>query len=96
MTLSKLLRRIGLPEEAAEGVLGFMERGLEGAEPLVAALMHALKAERAERELEERLREEKWGELACLLLATAGAHEEYVRCSIRKEETSCIRKEETS
>ena len=82
MTLSKLLRRIGLPEEAAEGVLGFMERSLEGAEPLVAALTHPLKAERAERELEERLREEKWGELACLLLAAAGAHEEYVRLGI--------------
>ena len=66
MTLVELLRRIGLPEEAAEGVLAFMERGLEGAEPLVAALTDPLHAERAERELEERLRGEKWDVLACL------------------------------
>ena len=79
MTLVELLRLIGLPEEAAEGVFAFAERGLEGAEPLVAALTDPLHAERAERELEERLRGEKWGVLACLLLAAARAHEEYVR-----------------
>ena len=82
MTLWELMRRIGLPEEAAEGVLKFIERGMEGFEPLVADLTHPLKAERAERELEERLREEKWGELACLLLAAARAHEKYVRLGI--------------
>ena len=82
MTLLELMRLIGLPEEAAEGVLAFMERGSEGAEPLVAALMHPLNAENAERELEERLRGEKWGVLACLLLAAARAHEEYVRLGI--------------
>ena len=82
MTLVELLRRIGLPEEAAEGVLAFTERGLEGAEPLVAALTDPLHAERAERELEERLRGEKWDVLACLLLAAARAHGEYVRLGI--------------
>ena len=82
MTLVELLRLIGLPEEAAEGVLAFMERGLEGAEPLVAALTDPLHAERAERELEERLRGEKWDVLACLLLAAASAHGEYVRLGI--------------
>lgn len=82
MTLVELLRLIGLPEEAAEGVFAFAERGLEGAEPLVAALTDPLHAERAERELEERLRGEKWGVLACLLLAAARAHEEYVRLGI--------------
>lgn len=82
MTLVELLRRIGLPEEAAEGVFAFAERGLEGAEPLVAALTDPLHAERAERELEERLRGEKWDVLACLLLAAASAHGEYVRLGI--------------
>ena len=82
MTLVELLRRIGLPEEAAEGVFAFAERGLEGAEPLVAALTDPLHAERAERELEERLRGEKWDVLACLLLAAARAHGEYVRLGI--------------
>ena len=82
MTLVELLRLIGLPEEAAEGVFAFAERGLEGAEPLVAALTDPLHAERAERELEERLRGEKWGVLACLLLAAASAHGEYVRLGI--------------
>lgn len=82
MTLVELLRRIGLPEEAAEGVFAFAERGLEGAEPLVAALTDLLHAERAERELEERLRGEKWDVLACLLLAAARAHGEYVRLGI--------------
>lgn len=82
MTLSKLLRLIGLPEEAAEGVLKAAERGMEGMEPLIAALTDPLHAERAERELEERLRGEKWGVLACLLLAAARAHEEYVRLGI--------------
>ena len=82
MTLVELLRLIGLPEEAAEGVFAFAERGLEGAEPLVAALTDPLHAERAERELEERLRGEKWGVLTCLLLAAARAHEEYVRLGI--------------
>lgn len=85
MTLVELLRLIGLPEEAAEGVFAFAERGLEGAEPLVAALTHPLSAERAERELEERLRGERWGVLACLLLAAARAHEEYVRLGIPEE-----------
>lgn len=85
MTLSDLLRLIGLPEEAAEGVLGFMERGLEGAEALVADLTHPERAERAERVLEERLRGERWGVLACLLLAAARAHEEYVRLGIPEE-----------
>lgn len=82
MTLVELLRRIGLPEEAAEGVLKAAERGMEGMEPLIAALTDPLHAERAERELEERLRGEKWGVLACLLLAAARAHEEYVRLGI--------------
>ena len=82
MTLVELLRLIGLPEEAAEGVFAFAERGLEGAEPLVAALTDPLHAERAERELEERLRGEKWDVLACLLLAAASAHGEYVRLGI--------------
>ena len=82
MTLVELLRLIGLPEEAAEGVFAFAERGLEGAEPLVAALTDPLHAERAERELEERLRGEKWDVLACLLLAAARAHGEYVRLGI--------------
>ena len=85
MTLVGLMRLIGLPEEAAEGVLAFAERGLEGAEPLVAALTDPLKAENAERELEERLRGEKWGVLTYLLLATARAHEEYVRLGIPKK-----------
>lgn len=82
MTLVELLRLIGLPEEAAEGVLKAAERGMEGMEPLIAALTDPLHAERAERELEERLRGEKWGVLACLLLAAARAHEEYVRLGI--------------
>mgnify|MGYP001624423359 FL=1 len=82
MTLVELLRLIGLPEEAAEGVFAFAERGMEGMEPLIAALTHPLSAERAERELEEWLRGEKWGVLACLLLAAARAHEEYVRLGI--------------
>lgn len=82
MTLVELLRLISLPEEAAEGVLAFLKRGLEGAEPLVAALTDPLHAERAERELEERLRGEKWGVLTCLLFAAARAHEEYVRLGI--------------
>ena len=82
MTLVELMRRIGLPEEAAEGVFAFVERGLEGAEPLVAALTDPLHAGNAERELEERLRGEKWGVLTCLLLAAARAHEEYVRLGI--------------
>ena len=82
MMLVELLRRIGLPEEAAEGVFAFAERGLEGAEPLVASLTDPLKAERAERELEEGLQGEKWGVLTCLLLAAARAHEEYVRLGI--------------
>ena len=82
MTLSELLRLIGLPEEAAEGALKFAGRGMEGSEPLVAALTDSLHAERAERELEEWLRGEKWGVLACLLLAAARAYEEYVRLGI--------------
>ena len=82
MTLVELLRLIGLPEEAAEGVFAFAERGMEGMELLIAALTHPLSAERAERELEEWLRGEKWGVLACLLLAAARAHEEYVRLGI--------------
>ena len=82
MTLVELLRLISLPEEAAEGVLAFVERGLEGAEPLVAALTDPLKAENAERELEVRLQGEKWGVLACLLLAAARAYEEYARLGI--------------
>ena len=85
MTLVELLRLIGLPEEAAEGALKFAGRGLEGAEPLVAALTDPLHAERAERELEERLRGEKWGVLTCLLLAAARVHEEYVRLGISEE-----------
>lgn len=85
MTLWELLRLIGLPEEAAEGVLKFVERGMEGLEPLIADLTHPLNAENAERELEERLRGERWGVLACLLLAAARAHEEYVRLGISEE-----------
>ena len=82
MTLSKLLRLIELPEVAAEGVLTFIECGMEGAEPLIADLTHPLNAGNAERELEVCLRGEKWGELACLLLAAARAHEEYLRLGI--------------
>lgn len=85
MTLSDLLRLIGLPEEAAEGALKFAERGVEVLEPFVADLTHPERAERAERELEERLRGERWGVLACLLLAAARAHEEYVRLGIPEE-----------
>ena len=85
MTLVELLRRIGLPEEAAEGVFAFAEHGMEGSEPLVAALTHPERAERAERELEERLRGERWGVLACLLLAAARAHKEYARLGISEE-----------
>lgn len=48
MTLVELLRLIGLPEEAAEGVLKAAERGMEGMEPLIAALTDPLHAERAE------------------------------------------------
>ena len=82
MTLMRLMRLIGLPEEAAEGVRKAAERSMEGMEPLVAALTHPLSAERAEREWEERLQGEKWGVLACLLLAAARAHEEYARLGI--------------
>ena len=82
MTLLELMRLIGLPEEAAEGVRKAAERGMEGMEPLVAALTDPLDAERAEREWEERLQGEKWGVLACLLLAAARAHGEYVRLGI--------------
>lgn len=85
MTLAELVRIVGLPGEAADGVLAFAERGLEGAEPLVADLTHPERAERAERELEERLQGEKWGVLTCLLLAAARAHEEYVRLGIPEE-----------
>ena len=85
MTLVELMRRIGLPEEAAEGVWKAAERGMEGAEPLVAALTDPLHAERAERESEERLRGERWGVLAYLLLAAARVHEEYVRLGIPEE-----------
>lgn len=85
MTLLELMRLISLPEEAVEGVLAFVGRGLEGAEPLVAALTDPLYAENAERVLEERLRGEKWGVLACLLLAAARAYEEYVRLGISEE-----------
>ena len=85
MTLSDLLRLIGLPEEAAEGAWKFAERGVEVLEPFVADLTHPERAERAERELEERLRGERWGVLACLLLAATRAHEEYVRLGIPEE-----------
>ena len=85
MTLADLLRLIGLPEEAAEGALKFAERGMEALEPFVSELTHPERAERAERELEERLRGERWGVLACLLLAATRAHEEYVRPSIPEE-----------
>lgn len=85
MTLSDLLRLIELPEEAAEGALKFAERGMEALEPFVSDLTHPERAERAERGLEERLRGEKWGVLACLLLAAARAHEEYVRLGISEE-----------
>lgn len=82
MTLSDLLRLIELPEEAAEGALKFAECGMEALEPFVSDLTHPERAERAERGLEERLRGEKWGVLACLLLAAASAHGEYVRLGI--------------
>ena len=85
MTLSDLLRLIGLPEEAAEGAWKFAERGMEALEPFVSELTHPERAERAEREWEERLRGERWGVLACLLLAAAKAHEEYVRLGIPEE-----------
>ena len=83
MTLSDLLRLIGLPEEAAEGALKFAERGMEALEPFVSDLTHPERDERAERGLEERLRGAKWGVLACLLLAAGRAHEQALRLGIR-------------
>lgn len=82
MTLSKLLRLIGLPEEAAEGVLKAAERGFDGA--AVARLREGTRAAEAAAYLEEQMkvRGERWGVLACLLLADARAHGEYVRLGI--------------